>query len=106
MLAPYGITERMVAAGLICPTWQIRMHPSGERAVFDLAMLAGETDHPYRLQCEQAKYCRFVLAALGALPSVTLAFSTRGHRRAADRRQRCTSMPRRRTASKLSARTM
>ena len=75
MLAPYGITERMVAAGLICPTWQIRMHPSGERAVFDLAMLAGETDHPYRLQCEQSKYCRFVLAALGALPSVTLSFS-------------------------------
>jgi 2-polyprenyl-6-methoxyphenol hydroxylase-like FAD-dependent oxidoreductase len=76
MLAPYGITERMVAAGLICPTWQIRMHPSGERAVFDLAMLAGETDHPYRLQCEQSKYCRFVLAALGALPSVALLFST------------------------------
>src|SRR5206468_479253 len=76
MLAPSGITERMVAAGVICPTWQIRMHPSGERAVFDLAMLAGETDHPYRLQCEQSKYCQFVLAALGALPSVTLLFST------------------------------
>jgi len=76
MLAPYGITERMVAAGLICPTWQIRMHPSGDRAVFDLATLAGDTDHPYRLQCEQSKYCRFVLAALGALPSVTLLFST------------------------------
>ena len=73
MMAPYGITERMVAAGLFCPSWQIRMHPSGERAVFDLAMLAGETDHPYRLQCEQSKYCQFVLAALGALPSVTLA---------------------------------
>ena len=61
MMAPYGITERMVAAGLICPTWQIRLHPSGERAVFDLAMLAGETDHPYRLQCEQSKYCQIVL---------------------------------------------
>jgi len=76
MLAPFGITECMVAAGLICPTWQIRMHPSGERAVFELAALAGETDHPYRLQCEQSKYCGFVQAALGALPSVTLLFST------------------------------
>ena len=76
MLAPYGITERMLEAGLMCPTWQIRMHPSGDRAVFDLATLAGDTDHPYRLQCEQSKYCRFVLAALGALPSVTLLFST------------------------------
>ena len=76
MLAPYGITAKMLAAGLICLTWQVRLHPSGERAVFDLAMLAGDSDHPYRLQCEQSKYCRFVLAALGALPSVALAFST------------------------------
>ena len=33
MLAPYGITDRMLAAGLLCPNWQIRMHPSGDRAV-------------------------------------------------------------------------
>ena len=47
ILAPYGITARLLAAGLICPHWQIRMHPSGERAVFDLSVLRGETDHPY-----------------------------------------------------------
>ncbi len=64
MMAPYGITARMLEAGLICPTWQIRLHPSGERAVFDLSVLEGETDHPYRLQCEQSKYCQFVLEAL------------------------------------------
>jgi 2-polyprenyl-6-methoxyphenol hydroxylase-like FAD-dependent oxidoreductase len=33
MLAPYGTTDRMLAAGLLCPSWQIRMHPSGDRAV-------------------------------------------------------------------------
>jgi len=76
MLAPYGITARMLESGLICPTWQIRMHPSGDRAVFDLAALAGETDHPYRLQCEQSKYCKFVRAALDPLPSVSVRFST------------------------------
>src|SRR5882757_2278990 len=76
ILAPYGITARMLEAGLICPTWQIRMHPSGDRAVFDLAALAGETDHPYRLQCEQSKYCKFVRVALDPLPSVSVRFST------------------------------
>src|ERR1700722_16761465 len=71
MLAPYGITGRMLESGLICPHWQIRMHPSGERAVFDLSVLSAETDHPYRLQCEQSKYCEFVLAAIERLASVT-----------------------------------
>jgi 3-(3-hydroxy-phenyl)propionate hydroxylase len=75
MMAPYGITAKMLEAGLICPTWQIRLHPSGDRAVFDLAALAGDTEHPYRLQCEQAKYARFVLDAVRTLPNVTVQFS-------------------------------
>jgi 3-(3-hydroxy-phenyl)propionate hydroxylase len=75
MLAPFGITARMLDAGLICPTWQIRLHPSGERAVFDLAVLAGETEHPYRLQCEQSKYCQFALEAIRKLDSVTVMFN-------------------------------
>lgn len=74
MLAPFGITARMLEAGLICPTWQIRLHPSGERAVFDLGVLAGETGHPYRLQCEQSKYCQFALDAIRKLDSVTILF--------------------------------
>jgi 3-(3-hydroxy-phenyl)propionate hydroxylase len=87
MLAPYGITARMIEAGLICPAWQIRLHPSGERAVFDLAALNGETDHPYRLQCEQSKYCQFALAEIEKLPGVVVHFSTAvtGLEQAADR---------------------
>jgi 2-polyprenyl-6-methoxyphenol hydroxylase-like FAD-dependent oxidoreductase len=54
MLEPYGVTEAVVAQGLKCPHWQIRMHETGERVVFDLSVLADETAHPYRLQCEQA----------------------------------------------------
>ena len=74
MMAPFGITARMLEAGLICPTWQIRLHPSGDRAVFDLSVLKDESDHPYRLQCEQAKYCQFVLDAVQKLPSVDVRF--------------------------------
>jgi 2-polyprenyl-6-methoxyphenol hydroxylase-like FAD-dependent oxidoreductase len=76
MLAPYGITARMLEAGLICPTWQIRQHPSGERAEFDLSVLKGETDHPYRLQCEQAKYCRMALDTISTRANVSVRFST------------------------------
>ncbi len=75
MLAAYGVTARMLGAGLVCSTWQIRLHPSGERAVFDLSALNGETNHPFRLQCEQSNYCRFVLEQLRKLESVTILFN-------------------------------
>lgn len=75
MMAPFGITARMIEAGLLCPTWQIRLHPSGDRAVFDLSVLKNDSEHPYRLQCEQAKYCHLVLDAVRKLSSVTVLFS-------------------------------
>ena len=55
MLDRLGIAAGLVAAGLPCPHWQVRLHPAGERAVFDLGALAADTNHPYRLQCEQWK---------------------------------------------------
>jgi 2-polyprenyl-6-methoxyphenol hydroxylase-like FAD-dependent oxidoreductase len=61
---PHGITAELLAAGLICPTWQVRLHPSGERAVFDLSILRDDTNHPYRLQCEQSHLCAMLLARL------------------------------------------
>ncbi len=77
MLAPYGVTDAMLAQGLICPNWQIRMHPSGDRAVFDLSVLAGETEHPYRLQCEQSKLAVILLDKVRALPTVDVRFGAR-----------------------------
>src|SRR6202008_653308 len=64
MLEPLGITATLIARGLPCPTWQIRLHPSGDRAVFDLSVLADETRHPYRLQCEQWKLSEALLDEL------------------------------------------
>jgi 2-polyprenyl-6-methoxyphenol hydroxylase-like FAD-dependent oxidoreductase len=95
ILAPYGITARLLEAGLICPHWQIRMHPSGERAVFDLSVLRGETDHPYRLQCEQSKYCQFVLAAIERLACVDVhcSIEVTGLRQADDHVELDTSSP-------------
>lgn len=66
MFAPSGITQTLHAHGQVTPTWQIRLHPSGERAEFDLGVLAQDTDHPYRLQCRQAVLSRALHARLPA----------------------------------------
>lgn len=74
MLDTLGITRTLLDQGLICPTWQIRMHPSGERAVFDLSILRDDTAHPYRLQVEQWKLSRALLDALAAEPRARIEF--------------------------------
>jgi 2-polyprenyl-6-methoxyphenol hydroxylase-like FAD-dependent oxidoreductase len=62
MLQEHGITAGLIAAGLIAPTWQVRMHSTGQYAEFDLSVLKDETAHPYRLQCEQWRLSELLLA--------------------------------------------
>src|SRR6266436_5311748 len=76
MLEPLGITPTLVERGLPCPTWQIRLHPSGDRAVFDLSVLEGDTRHPYRLQCEQWKLSEALLEKLRRSPFAEVRFAT------------------------------
>ncbi|MGF7149936.1 3-(3-hydroxy-phenyl)propionate hydroxylase [Sphingomonas zeicaulis] len=64
LLDRFGLAQPLVAQGLRSPTWQIRMHETGERAEFDLSAIAGDTDHPFRLQCEQSKLCALLLDRL------------------------------------------
>jgi 2-polyprenyl-6-methoxyphenol hydroxylase-like FAD-dependent oxidoreductase len=68
MLETLGVSAKMVEMGLVSPTWQIRLHPDGDRAVFDLTVLKNETRHPFRLQCEQWKLSRILLEALTQEP--------------------------------------
>jgi 3-(3-hydroxy-phenyl)propionate hydroxylase len=55
MLDRFDVSRKLVERGLVCPTWQFRDRAEGVIATFDLGLLAGETNHPYRLQCEQWK---------------------------------------------------
>jgi 2-polyprenyl-6-methoxyphenol hydroxylase-like FAD-dependent oxidoreductase len=75
MLEPLGITASLLERGLLCPHWQIRLHPSGDRAVFDLSVLDGETRHPYRLQCEQWKLSEALLDKLQQSPHAQVRFA-------------------------------
>lgn len=64
MLDGLGLAAPLVAQGLVTPTWQIRRHEDGARAVFDLDVIMPDTAHPYRLQAEQWKLSRLILAKL------------------------------------------
>jgi len=74
MLAPFGLTDVLIDHGRITPTWQIRLHEAGEKAEFDLSVLRDDTNHPYRLQCEQSVYCDAVVERLAAMRHVEIKF--------------------------------
>src|ERR1700724_2352599 len=52
MLDEFAVVPRMIEVGLKAPTWQFRDRETGPVATFDLSFLAGDTSHPYRVQCE------------------------------------------------------
>ncbi|UCG72698.1 MAG: FAD-dependent monooxygenase [Chromatiales bacterium] len=57
LLDHLDLTATLLADGLRVPQWQVRLHATHERAVFDLAVLADDTPYPFRLQYEQAAFC-------------------------------------------------
>lgn len=69
MLDTLGLAAPLHDLGLKCPSWQVRIHETHERAEFPLELLAAHTRHPWRLQCEQFRLCHLArdrLRALGA----------------------------------------
>jgi 3-(3-hydroxy-phenyl)propionate hydroxylase len=64
MLECFGVVERMIEQGLICPTWQFRDRNEGVIANFELERLSPDTNHPYRLQCEQWRLGELLYARL------------------------------------------
>ncbi len=77
MLAGLGLTDEIVRAGLVARHMQIRDRRSGAIAEFDMELLRGETDHPYRVQYEQYKYTRLVLERLQAFPDARVVFGAK-----------------------------
>ncbi|WP_404478169.1 FAD-dependent oxidoreductase [Novosphingobium sp. BL-52-GroH] len=59
-----GLTEKLLPQGLIVRDFQFRERASGESVTLSLSSLAGRTNHPYRLQCEQYKLTRTVVDML------------------------------------------
>jgi len=80
MLDRFGVSEQLVARGLICPNWQFRDRNEGIVAHFDLSLLKGETNHPYRLQCEQWKLTEAMRARLERSGGVEMIYGVTGQR--------------------------
>lgn len=74
MLERFGVVGTMIEQGLICPTWQFRDRKEGVVATFELSRLKGDTDHPYRVQCEQWRLGEMLFAQLKAHPLATIRF--------------------------------
>lgn len=77
LLETLGLAEPLIAQGLRSPTWQVRVHETHERALFDLALIGGDTAHPYRLQCEQYRLVWLIAARLADARHVAVRFGTR-----------------------------
>ena len=72
-----GLSADLHKQGLIARHTQFRDRKTGLIAQFDAEVLRGDTDHPYRLQCEQWKMTRLIRDRLSALPNVSLSFETK-----------------------------
>ena len=77
MMEPYGISAEAVAGGVQVREWQIRLHTTGEKAVFDMGCLADITAYPYRLQFEQSQLCAIMDRMLRDNSLVEMRYGTR-----------------------------
>jgi len=75
MLDEFGVVPRMIAEGLKAPTWQFRDRETGPVATFDMSLLAGDTNHPYRVQCEQWKLTRALRDEYQKIPGSEILFA-------------------------------
>jgi 3-(3-hydroxy-phenyl)propionate hydroxylase len=69
-----GISEALLAMGIKCPTVQYRSWTEGKIAEFDHAVIRDDTNHPYRLQCEQYKLAGWLFDRLSETPGIELRY--------------------------------
>jgi 3-(3-hydroxy-phenyl)propionate hydroxylase len=75
MLDDLGAAEPLIAQGLIAPKFQYRSR-HGLIAQFDFHGIADATAHPFRLQCEQSRLTRILLARLRRVDNFEIVFAS------------------------------
>lgn len=77
LLADLGVYERIEPLGIVCPVVRYFDRAANEMvAEFDHGVLAGETRHPWVLQCEQNKVSRVLFSMVQELRDVDLRIET------------------------------
>jgi 3-(3-hydroxy-phenyl)propionate hydroxylase len=74
MMGELGLVDEILRVGLKARHTQYRDRRTGAIAEFDMDLLRGETDHPYRVQYEQFRYTRLVLKHLRDFPHAKVLF--------------------------------
>lgn len=77
MLDELGVIDQLLEEGIVCPEWQYRDTREGVVANWDLGVLKNDTRHPYRIQCEQYKLTRIIVAELEKMDNVDVRFRIR-----------------------------
>jgi len=77
MLDDLGVVDQLLEQGIVCPEWQYRDTREGVIANWDLGVLQDDTRHPYRIQCEQYKLTRIIIAELAKMDNVDVRFRVR-----------------------------
>jgi 3-(3-hydroxy-phenyl)propionate hydroxylase len=77
LMAPYGITAKMLETGIKVRHWQIRSKPGDIVAEFDLGLLADVTPYPHRLHLEQHKLTPIQLELLRRQGGADIRFGTK-----------------------------
>ena len=77
LLSEYGVDLEIIKKGSITPSWQYRYQDTGERAIFELEVLKGETNHPYRVQCEQFHIVRYLSNKINELENSSLSLNSK-----------------------------
>jgi 2-polyprenyl-6-methoxyphenol hydroxylase-like FAD-dependent oxidoreductase len=74
VLRELGVVDELLELGLKAPGFQYRGHDRELIAHLDMKVLSGDTDFPFRLQCEQSKLTRIIRRHLEGIPHATLRF--------------------------------
>jgi 3-(3-hydroxy-phenyl)propionate hydroxylase len=77
MLDDLGAARALIAQGLTAPKFQYRSKRDGVIAEFDFGAIADVTGHPYRVQAEQYKLTRILLANLEGASDFRIEFASR-----------------------------
>jgi 3-(3-hydroxy-phenyl)propionate hydroxylase len=75
LLARFGATQRLIDMGRVAPRLQYRDR-GGWVAEFDFGVIASETRHPYRVQCEQFKLNQVLAARLSRMGNARIEFGS------------------------------
>ena len=77
MLDELGVLDELLPQGLVAPVYQYRIRQTDEVLGFDLTEIGDVTRFPFRLQAEQWKLARLLVAKLEAMPNADVRFSNR-----------------------------